>query len=68
MMSLAALLSAYFGAGAFDNRSMIGGGGMYGGGLYGGYGGGGMSPRPMLSRTSAPTSAAGDLHRSPDGQ
>ena len=42
-MAAASIIAMYWGAGAFDNRSMMGGG-MYGGGMGGGYGGGyGMS-------------------------
>lgn len=64
MVSIAGLLSAYFGAGAFDNRTMYGGG-LYGGGSGMGVGFGGSSPafggfnsaalRPRLTKT--PTAA-----------
>lgn len=76
MLSIAGLLSAYFGAGAFDNRSMLGGGyggmgGGYGAGLYSGGFGSSFGGSPLggarLTRSAAPIGAPGEPIKPPRG-
>jgi hypothetical protein len=69
-MAAMGVISMYWGVGAFDNRSMMGGGGMYGGGMYGSsFGGmasgfsspgmGGLTARPSGARLTKTPVAAG---------
>lgn len=71
MFTLAGYVSVYMGVSGFDNRTMLGGGGMYGGGMggMGGYGAGfspgGYSALRSVSPIASPAAPHAPLIKTP---